>query len=75
MINLLNNKETCNQQKENLPLDDHYKVDYLRDERYGWVYNSLDEQKGAQESRWKDWTVALNNSDWLTSVVTTDSDL
>ena len=61
--------------KKDLPLDNHYEVDYLRDERYDWVYNSLDEWEGAQESKWEDQTVALNNSNWLTSVVTTDSDL
>ena len=54
MTNLLDDEETCNQWKEDLPLDNHYEIDYLRDERYDWVYNSLDEWKGAQESRWED---------------------
>ena len=75
MTNLLDDEETYDQQEEDLPLDDHYKVDYLRDEKYDWVYNSLDEWEGAQESKWEDQTVALNNSNWLTSVVTTDLDL
>ena len=58
-----------------MSLDDHYEINYLKDERYDWIFNSLDEWGGAQESGWEDWTVALNNYDWLTSVVTTDSDL
>ena len=31
ITNLLDNEETCDQWKEDLPLDDHYEVDYLRD--------------------------------------------
>jgi len=50
-------------------------VDYLRGDNYEWVFNSLDEWEGAQERGWEDWTTALNDHNWLTSIVTTDQDL
>ena len=43
MTNLLDNEEIYNRQKEDLSLDDHYEIDYFRNKRYDWVYNSLNE--------------------------------
>ena len=75
MTNPLEDEEEYDGWKDNLPLDDHYEVDYLRDKRYNWVYNSLGKQERAQENRQKNQTVALNNSNQLISVVITNSDL
>ena len=75
MINPLGNVEEYDGQEDDFSLDDHYKVDYLRGDNYEWVFNSLDEWEGAQERGWKDWTTALNDHNWLTSIVTTDQDL
>ena len=75
MTNPLGDKEKYDGWRDDLPLDDHYKVDYLRGDNYEWLFNLLDEQKRAQERECEDWTTALNDYDWLTSIVTTDQDL
>jgi len=43
MTNPLGDKEKYDGWRDDLPLDDHYKVDYLRGDNYEWLFNLLDE--------------------------------
>ena len=75
MTNPLGDEEEYDGQRDNLPLDDHYEVDYLRGNNYKWLFHSLNEWERAQERGQENQTTVLNDYDWLISIVTTDQDL